>query len=53
MSRTIDRVIEYVRGMDSAGGMSDTIKQVIVNRLESEPTDDEIKRARDQLYPEA
>lgn len=48
--RTIDKVIEYVRAMDSSGGMSDTIKQVIINRLNVEPTADEIYVAAAQLY---
>jgi hypothetical protein len=51
MARTIDHVIQHVRDMDNSGGMSPTIKQVIINRLEVEPTREELDRAREQLYP--
>ena len=50
MSRTIDQVIDYVESLDNSGGLSPTIKRVIVNRLNEEPTSEELERARNELY---
>jgi hypothetical protein len=50
--RTIDVVIKYVWSLDNSGGMSDTIKQVITNRLNQEPTKEELDYAKKQLYGE-
>lgn len=52
MARTIDRVIDYIRGLDTSGGMSPTMKQVLVNRIEKPPSDEELAIARLQLYGE-
>lgn len=50
MSRTIDRVIDYIEGLDSSGGLSPTIKRVLVNRINVEPTREELDQARNELY---
>lgn len=48
MARDIDRLIEYVRTLDY---LPPVLQQVVVNRLDPEPTQDEIDRAREQVYP--
>lgn len=50
MARTIDDVIDYVRHFDR---LPPVMKQVVINRLDPEPTEEEIERAARQVYPDA
>lgn len=46
MARDIDDVIDYVR---SNWRFSDVIKQLIVDRLDPAPSQEELNKARDQV----
>lgn len=46
MARDIDDVIEFVMNFDR---LSVIHKQVVINRLQNPPTEDELKTARAQL----
>jgi hypothetical protein len=49
VSRSVDQIIEYVEGLEDRA-FSPTIKRVIVNRLNEQPTQEELDRAKAELY---
>jgi hypothetical protein len=51
MARDIDRVIEYVRDLERERFLPPVMAQVIVDRLDQAPTQDELDHARQKVYP--
>jgi hypothetical protein len=49
VARDIDRVIEYVRELERERVLPPTMAQVIVDRLDPAPTEDELERAADKV----
>jgi hypothetical protein len=45
MSRDVDRVIDYIRNLERERFLPPVMAQVMVDRLNSPPTDEEIERA--------
>lgn len=50
MSRDVDQVIRYVMSLTHLPLVQ---RQIMVNRLDPRPTQDEIERASEQVYPSA